>query len=279
MRNFLSFLKYSYIYLILAVIYIPLIIIVILSFNGLTIKGNVKVHIGDNDGDNNPLAAYTQLSEIWGSLVNSLIIGFVATPVSIFISLATCFGLWNSQRIHSKIVLGVSNFSISSPEVIAGLGLAILFISTFIPMGLSFGLLTIILAHISFCTPYAIVAIYPRMNKINRNWILASYDLGCVKWKTFIKIVIPFLFPAICSAFIIVFTMSFDDFIITNLVRGSTQTLSTQLYLMRKGIKGWAVAFGALLLLIILFFVSIIGIHKYRIQRRKKITKFMNKKK
>ncbi|MBQ6970258.1 ABC transporter permease subunit [bacterium] len=104
-------------------------------------------------------------------------------------------------------------------------------------MGLNFGLITICLSHISFCTPYAIVAIYPKMQKMNKNLVMASYDLGYSKVKTFLNIVIPYLLPAILSAAAITFAMSLDDFIITNLINGSTQTISTAIYTTRKGIK------------------------------------------
>jgi spermidine/putrescine transport system permease protein len=104
-------------------------------------------------------------------------------------------------------------------------------------MGFNLGMFTVVLAHISFCVPYAIVAIYPRMNKMNINHILASYDLGHSKMDTFMKITVPYLMPAILSGAAIAFAMSLDDFIITNLVNGSFQTIATLIYNSRKGIK------------------------------------------
>jgi spermidine/putrescine transport system permease protein len=95
----------------------------------------------------------------------------------------------------------------------------------------------VVLAHISFCTPYAILAIYPRMAKMNRNQLLASYDLGRSKMSTFFKITVPYLMPAILSGMAIVLAMSLDDYVITNLVNGSFQTLGTLIYSTRKGIK------------------------------------------
>jgi spermidine/putrescine transport system permease protein len=106
-----------------------------------------------------------------------------------------------------------------------------------VALGFDLGFFTVILAHVSFCTPYAIVAIYPRMAKMNQNQLLASYDLGHSKLDTFCKITIPHLMPAILSAVAIVLAMSLDDFIITNLVNGSFQTIGTLIYSTRKGIK------------------------------------------
>ena len=154
-----------------------------------------------------------------------------------------------------------TRLSLVNPEVIAGISLSLLFASTIIPLGASFGFVTVLLAHISFCTPYAIIAIYPRMAKMNNNLILASYDLGYSKIKTFFKVVIPYLFPAILSAIAIVLAMSLDDFIITNLVNGSFQTIGTAIYSTRKGIKAWVVTFGAIIILatfVVMFFVAIL---------------------
>jgi spermidine/putrescine transport system permease protein len=78
-----------------------------------------------------------------------------------------------------------SKFTIVNPEAITGISLALLFTSTWVALGMNLGFFTVILAHISFCTPYAIVTIYPRMAKMNTNLIYASYDLGYSKVQTF----------------------------------------------------------------------------------------------
>ena len=133
--------------------------------------------------------------------------------------------------------MGISKLNMVIPDVITGIGLAILFSITIIPLSINLGFATIVLAHISFCTPYAIIIIYPRMQKMKKNLILASLDLGYSQIYTFFKITIPFLMPAILSGAAIVFAMSFDDFIITKLVGGKINTISTEMYSMAKGIK------------------------------------------
>ena len=130
-----------------------------------------------------------------------------------------------------------SKITIVNPEAITGISLVVLFSSTWIAMGFDFGFITVALAHISFCTPYAIVAIYPRMAKMNPSLVLASYDLGHSKTSTFFKITLPYLLPAILSATAICAAMSLDDFVITNLVNGDFQTLGTLIYTSRKAIK------------------------------------------
>jgi spermidine/putrescine transport system permease protein len=130
-----------------------------------------------------------------------------------------------------------SNLTITSPDAITGISLLLLFSATLIPLGFNLGFLTVALAHISFGVPYALVVIYPRIAKMNPNLIYASYDLGYSKTATFFKVVIPFLSPAIISGATIAFAMSLDDFVITNLVNGSFQTIGTAIYSTRKGVK------------------------------------------
>lgn len=258
-----SFFKKTYIYIILAMIYIPLIIIILLSFNGQTDRGNVNVNFGVPTVVN-----YLKLfenNEFVNGLLNSLIVLIVVVPVSVFIATITCFGIWNTRQ-KSKMksfVLSTSKFSIANPDAITGISLSLLFTSTWVALGFDLGLFTVILAHISFCIPYALITIYPKMSKMNYNLVLGSYDLGYSKLKTFFKIVLPYLMPAILGAVAITMAMSLDDFIITNLVNGSQQTISTAIYTTRKGIKAWVVTFGALIIIVTMIVIIVFAVYKY----------------
>lgn len=264
--SFLSFLKRSYILIILLLIYIPLIVVLFLSFTVPSIKGNITNGFDWNSGDN-----YIQLfknSQFLNALLNTFIIVIVVVPVSVIIAILTCFGIWSSKKFYKGSILGMSKTNIVIPDAIIGICLAILFSVTWISwFNLNLGFITIILAHISFCTPYAILIIFPRMQKMKRNLILASQDLGYSKFKTFFKVTIPFLLPAILSASVIVLSMSFDDFIITKLVGGKVNTISTELYSMAKGIKAWAVTFGSILIILSILISSAIAIRKIIISK------------
>lgn len=271
MKKHLNTFRQIYIFLILIIIYLPLLIVVLISFNGSTSKGNINLIFGVPESGAGG-SAYDQLLEDGSfsqALLNSFIVALVSTPVSVIIATMTAFAIWNNKKFYNKASIAISSISISTPEVIAGLSLMILFAATWLSFNRSLGLFTIIVSHISFCTPYAFVAIYPRMQKMNKNLILASDDLGYSKVATFFKVTIPYLLPAILSGAAIAFAMSFDDFIITNLVRGSTQTVSTQLYLMRKGVKAWAAAFGAIIVLLTIGITAIFVIHKALVERNK----------
>ncbi|WP_031488789.1 ABC transporter permease [Ureaplasma canigenitalium] len=267
--NFLSFLRTSYVWIVLLVIYIPLLIVVLLSFTSPSIKGNVTSAFNWNDGSNYLSLSTNQFTE---ALANTLIISIAVVPTSVFIATITCFGIWNAKKFYQKATTISAQTNIVIPDIITGISLAMLFVFTVIPLGFNFGFGTIILAHISYCTPYAIILIYPRMQKMNKNLILASYDLGYGKIKTFFKIVIPYLLPSIISAIVLTFAMSFDDFIITKLVGGKVNTISTELYSMAKGIKIWAIVFGSLMVMATIFVISIIALVKaHELRKIKKI--------
>lgn len=262
MKNrFLSWLKNSYILLIIAVTYIPLVVVVILSFTAPSVKGNLNLGFEFNGGEN--WLTLFKNDEFMNALGNTAIIVSLTVPISTIIATVTCFGIWNSKQIYSTSVMGASKFNMVIPDVITGIGLALLFSITIIPLSINLGFATVVLSHISFCTPYAIVVIYPRMQKMNKNLILASMDLGYSQITTFFKVTVPFLFPAILSGAAIVFSLSFDDFIITKLVGGNVNTISTEIYSMAKGIKMWAVTFGAIVVVFSLLITTIIAIKKY----------------
>lgn len=267
MKRLGHFIKKFYIYFLIAIIYIPLIVVVVWSFSSPSPKGNIQ-----NSFEWNGFLNYIELfqnNEFLNGLVNTLIIGFIATPIAVFIATITCYGIWNSNKLMRKAVMFNSNVSIINPEIITGISLTLLFSTTWISLGINLGLFTVILSHISFCTPYAIISIYPRMCKLNKNLINASNDLGYGPVKTFFNVVVPFLLPSIIGACALVFAMSFDDFIITNLVRGRVTTISSEMYLMAKGIKMWAVTFGSLLIIVFILFLVIKSITLYVKDKKK----------
>lgn len=267
MNKFWDWIKRSYIFIVLAIIYIPLIIVIFLSFTDPSSKGNINLNFSFNNGEN--WINLFRNDEFLNALANTAIIVVFTVPVSTILATITCFGIWNAKSFYKNFALGSSKLNMIIPDIITGISLALLFSLTIIPMGVNLGFATIILAHISFCTPYAILIIYPRMMKMKKNLILASMDLGHSKIYTFFNVIVPFLMPAIISAAAIVFSISFDDFIITKLIGGKVSTISTEMYTMAKGVKAWAVTFGAIIVLVIFGLAFIIGIKKYLKERNR----------
>lgn len=251
----INWIKNTYIYIILAIIYIPLIVLTIWSFSAPSDKGNMQSGFVW-DGGSNYLNLFND-NDFLNGFMNSFIIAGITTPIAVSLGVITCYAIWNSNKYMHNSTLAIARVSLVNPEIITGISLTLLFASTWIALGFNLGFFTVILSHISFCTPYAIITVYPRMLKFKKNLIDASNDLGYNSFVTFFKIVVPYLLPSIIGASALVLVMSFDDFIITNLVRGRISTISTEMYLMAKGIKAWAVTFGSFLVMIFIVFILI----------------------
>lgn len=263
-NNFFEFLKKSYILIILFFTYLPIVIVVLLSFNGQTKKGNIDMNFNHNFSLINYFNLFKN-NDFLNDLLNSFIVAIITTPITILIALMACIGLWNSKKNQRNLIMGICKTTFILPEPIIAISLAMLFMSTFIPLGFNLGLLTICLAHISYYSPYAVMIIYPKIVKLNTNLILASYDLGYSKIRTFFNIILKTLLPSLLSAIVVVFGLSFDEFIITNLVNGSFHTIATKMYMTRKGIKAWIITFGAIIILLSIvatFFVTLFKIKK-----------------
>ena len=275
-NNFLKFIRKFYVLIVLFFIYLPLIMVVLLSFNGQTKKGNIDMNFSHNFSFVNYFYLFNN-NAFLNDLLNSTIVAIITTPITLIIALMACFGLWNSQKIQRNLIIGICKVTFILPEPIIAISLCMLFMSTLIPLGFNFGLLTICLAHISYYSPYAVMIIYPKIMKLNTNLILASYDLGYSKIKTFFNIIFKTLLPAILSATIVVFGLSFDEFIITNLVNGSFQTIATKMYMTRKGIKAWIITFGAMIIILSIVVTFISALIKIQKTRRYRLVKMRRK--
>ena len=264
--KFYWFLKNFYIFIVIVIIYVPLLFIVALSFTGQNDRGNININF-DNFTAINFVEIFKDSTFI-NAFTNSLLVVIVVTPTSLIIAIFSCIGMWYSKQKSKQFILNATRTNIALPEIITGIMLAILFIATWVGIGLDLGYSTVLMAHISFCTPYAIVAIYPKISKMNVNLVNASMDLGHSRLATYFKFVIPYLKSSIITAAIIVSTISFDDFIITILVNGNFETLGTAIFESRRGIQAWILTFGALLVILLIVIIVLISIYRiYKIRK------------
>ncbi|MGL4647150.1 MAG: ABC transporter permease [Mycoplasmoidaceae bacterium] len=243
----LLFLKKWYIHIIILIIYIPLVFIVLLSFTGQSDRENILNNFGQLTGEN--FINIFSNSDFLNAFFNSLFVALVVTPVSLILALFTVLGIWGSNKRAQNQLLNFTKFDIAIPDIITGVILSVLFTFTWISMGQNFGYITVVVSHISFCTPYAVMAMYPKMSKFQASLISASMDLGRSKWSTYFHVVLPYLKSSLLTAFVLVTTLSFDDFIITSLVNGNFETIGTVIFQSSKGIKAWIVTFGAIIVI------------------------------
>jgi len=259
--NYSKFIYLPYIILALVFIYGPIASLVVFSFN----SGNSAVVWREFS-----FVWYEKLftdSNLMDAITNSIIIAVVATIISIIIGFFASLSLDKMSKKRKKMILQINNIPIVSPEIIIAISLFLLFGS----IGVTKGLTTVILAHISFCTPYVIVTLLPRLERLDPNLWEAAADLGATPSKIIRKIIFPQLIPAIISAAAIAFTMSFDDFIISYFTRSGSgiNTISTYVYTLKR-FNGSINAFSTIIIVLLAVGITINQIiHIKKLQKEK----------
>ena len=236
-----------YFALIMAFLYAPMIYLIAYSFN----DGKTFVWKGFT------LRWYTDLfndAQIMGSLYNSLTVAVIASVAATVLGTAAAIGIYNFKGGVRSAIQNISNIPIINPEIVTGVSLMLLFTFAGTMLGFEMGFWTVLLAHIGFCTPYVILNVTPRIRQMDSSLYEAALDLGCSPVQAFFKVVLHELLPGIFSGFLISFTYSLDDFVITYFTRGSRfQTLPIQIYTMtHQRISPKANALSALMFVVIL---------------------------
>ena len=222
-----------YLWVLLALLYAPLVFIAIFSFTESRVLGNwsgfstklyANLFTGDMQGSSSLITA----------VENTLLIALVSATVSMLLGTVAAIGLHNLKGRKKQVVSFLNNIPMINPDVITGVSLFLLFVF----LHLSQGYVTVILAHISFGTPYVVLSVLPRLRQMNPNIYEAALDLGATPSQALRKVLIPELRPGMVSGFLLAFTMSLDDFAVTFFTRGTIglDTLSTYIYTdARKG--------------------------------------------
>ena len=221
----------GYLVLLLVMLYAPIVIIAVFSFTESKVLGNWT-------GFSTEL--YTSLftggvnNSLIDAIKNTFIIALVAASVSTVLGTVAAIGINDLRYRKRRVVNFVNNIPILNPDIITGISLFLLFIS----LGITQGYTTVILAHITFCTPYVVLSVLPRLTQMNPNIYEAALDLGATPFQALRKVMMPELWPGMISGFILSLTLSIDDFGVTYFTKGSSglETLSTFIYAdARKG--------------------------------------------
>lgn len=215
----------SYLGLLLVMLYSPILIIIVFSFTESKVLGNWT-------GFSLNLYASIFKGGIHHSLVNALwntlIIGLIAALLSTILGTMAAIGIYNLLPRTQKAVKFINTIPILNPDIITAISLFLLFVS----LGISQGYTTVILAHITFCTPYVVLSVLPRLSRMNPNLYEAALDLGATPFLALRKVLLPELRPGMITGFILAFTLSIDDFVVTLFTIGNEglETLSTYIY-------------------------------------------------
>ncbi len=216
--------------LIFAFLYAPILVLIVFSFN------DSKSRVVWNGFS---LRWYEELfrdEEILSALGVTLSVAIIATVVSTIIGTLAAIGIRSVNSRLRKVLLAVNNFPMVNPEIVTGIALMLLFVFIYRTTGLlQPGYTTLLLSHITFCIPYVILQVMPKLRQANPHLYEAAVDLGCPPVSAFFKVMVPEILPGIITGALMAFTMSLDDFVISLFTSGaSAQNLSVTIYSMVK---------------------------------------------
>lgn len=243
--------KKIYVSLIFLFLYAPIGTLIVLSFNASKTRAKWGGFTLDW------YASLLENDVILDALGTTLLIALLSSFAATVIGTIACLAMNHMKKRSRTILMGITNIPMLNADIVTGISLMLLFIS----LGLKFGFGTILLSHITFNIPYVILCIMPRMKQLNPSVYEAALDLGASHITAFFKVMLPDLMPGILSGFLMAFTMSLDDFIITHFTKGAgIDTLSTKIYTeVKKGIKPEMYALSTIIfvtVLILLFLVN-----------------------
>lgn len=221
-----------YLALVFTVLYIPILVLMLFSFNSTA-----------NTGDMTGLSFYWyqelfQSPDTFNALKNTLILAVSASVISTVIGTAAAVGISKFRgNFFKNSLISLTNIPMMNPDIVTGISMMLLFVFIGTVAGndekLSF--LTLLIAHVTFCLPYVILSVRPKIMQLPKDLPEAAMDLGCTPLQSFFKVELPNIMPGVISGMILAFTLSLDDFVISYFTTGNDfQTLPLLIYSMTK---------------------------------------------
>lgn len=261
MKLLKSISKFALIAFTFIILYTPIVIITILSFNdsqrsyewkGFTFKWYAEIFANES---------------LFSAIVNTILVALVATFIATILGTLIAISIDKATRKNKKKVMFLNNIPIVNPDIVTGISLMMVF-SLF---GLPFGPLTMLLSHIFFTIPFVILSVLPKLKRLDANLYDAAIDLGCSHYQALTKVIIPSIKPGIITGALIAFTMSIDDFVISYFNTGhGFANFSMWIYsrLGRKTFSPAAYAYSTLLITITI--TVVVGYFLYTLKKEKK---------
>ena len=230
--------------------------------------------------------ALFQNQDIMNALYTTLIIALVSALIATIIGTAAAIGIQAMKPKFRTFMMGVTNIPMLNADIVTGISLMLLFIA----FRFSLGFMTILLAHITFNIPYVILSVMPKLKQTSKHTYEAAMDLGASPVYAFFKVVFPDIMPGVFSGFLLAFTMSLDDFVITHFTKGpGVDTLSTKIYSeVRKGIKPEMYALSTIMFVTVLILLILVNVtpekkasssgQKQEIKKKHRISRFIFRK-
>ena len=237
----------------LFILYAPLVVVMVYSFNGspsLTNWGGFSLKwYGD-------VFSGPDAPRFKAAAWNSLTIAVLAATVSTTIATAAALAMLRAGRFRGKaLTFAMINLPLMVPEIVTAVATLIFFTM----IGFTTGYMSILVAHITFCIPFAYLPIAARLQGIDGSYEVAARDLYASRTQAFFQVLLPLMAPGVISGYLLAFIISLDDFIITNFVKGAgMETLPTAIYgSVKQGIKPNIMAISTLMLVVSILFVTL----------------------
>ena len=248
-----------YILIIMLFLYLPILTLIVLSFNDAK---SMSVWTGFS------LHWYEELFQsrlMMGAIVNTFSIAILAALIATVVGTMAVLGMAAMKPRQENVLMAFNNIPMLNADIVTGIALMLFFLMVSWPRGY----MSILFAHTTFCIPYVILSVKPRLNKNTDRLFEAALDLGASEKYAFRKIVMPELKPGIMSGFLLSFTMSVDDFIITYFTRGAgINTISTLIYSEVKiGIRPSLFALSTIIFVTALVVLIIVNVRQNRLDK------------
>lgn len=229
----MKYLSRAYLILIFGILYIPIITLIFFSFNS---ANSTAVFEGFS------LRWYKELfssPETFAALRNTLILALSSALLSTIIGTAAAAGLYRMKnKLAKSSILSVTNVPMMNPDIVTGMSMMLFFVAVAGILNIEYeaiGFSAMLIAHTTFCLPYVILSVLPVVEDLGSSLSEAAMDLGCTPLQSFFKVELPNIMPGVISGFIMAFTLSLDDFVISYFVGSSNfQTLPLLIYSMTK---------------------------------------------
>ncbi len=195
-------------------------------------------------------------SEILKALWTTLSVAVIATIFATILGTAAAIGIQAMRKRPANMLLKISYLPMTTPDIVTGVSLMLMFVFAKIPLGY----FTMVMAHITFDTPYVLFSVLPKLRQMDVNMYEAALDLGCTPLQAVIKVILPEIMPGVISGALLSFTMSLDDFVISYFTSHKDQNLSMIIYsAARKGIEPSIYALSTLMFVSVLVLLLIVN--------------------
>ncbi len=267
MKNKVSVASRIYMALVFVFLYAPIAVMMVFSFNSTTstyqLEGFSTYWWKEMFADTAAMNA----------MKNTIILAICTAVAAGIIGVMAAVGLFLSKnKLYKRAMMNVTNIPMMNPEIVTGVSMMLLFVfaGTLVHKSQVLGFGTLLIAHITFCLPYVILNVMPKLRQFDSSIYEAAVDLGCKPFRAFFKVVMPEIMSGIVTGCVMSFTMSLDDFIISYFTNGpSFQTLPIYIFsLTKKRVKPDMFALSTLMFVVILVLLVLMNVSQARAEKK-----------